>query len=247
VEPRIAIMPPIYPGSLALVCLVGLAFAHVSVADAQALTFAGHGVRGGPSISRFQGVFGDGMPERRRGITGAWFVRWQAGRLLSLQPELAWVARGGDGGIAFDAPLAFPPAEPYPVRYGYYIYYLEMPLLLRLDVPTREAWGLYVVGGPALALLMNSGARYGRTPVAITTAEREWAEYVDELGLDGFSADFRSTDVSIVGGGGLVLGRGNVRGVIDARYTHGLTNVLPVDVIDARHRSWSVTAGIELR
>lgn len=240
-------MPLVFRRSLVLAGLALLS-AMPSALHAQSLTFAGYGVRGGVSGSRFHGDYGDlGAPEHRLGISGSWFIRWRAGRFLSIQPEITYVTRGGKGGSIFYVPVTGPSLVPVEIRYEHRLDYLEVPFLLRVDVPTGIAVAPYLAAGPALSLLLDSSASFevdGAVPSG--TQRLRMADIFEDLGpLD--SIDFKNTDVSIAGGGGVVIGRGGVRGVVDARYVYGLTNVLPTDLIDARNGSWMVTAGIELR
>jgi hypothetical protein len=105
----------------------------------------------------------------------------------------------------------------------YLVDYVEVPVLARVRLP-RNA---YAVAGPAMAFRLRARSR---------TA---FAGSTEEFDLD---EDVESFDLGIVGGVGLDVGRW----VVDARYTHGLSDIDAdtSDGVRARNRVLSLSAGI---
>jgi hypothetical protein len=105
----------------------------------------------------------------------------------------------------------------------YIVDYVEVPVLARARLP-RNA---YVVAGPAMAFRLRARSR---------TA---FGGSTEEVDLD---EDIESFDLGIVVGVGLDVGRW----VVDARYTHGLSDIDTdtSDGVRARNRVVSLSAGI---
>jgi hypothetical protein len=108
------------------------------------------------------------------------------------------------------------------VTSDYIVDYVEVPLLARLRLP-RNA---YVVAGPAMAFRLRARSRI------------DFGGSTEEFDLD---EDIESFDLGIVGGVGLDIGRW----VVDARYTHGLSDIDTdtSDDVRARNRVVSLSAG----
>lgn len=105
----------------------------------------------------------------------------------------------------------------------YIVDYLEVPVLARLRLPRN----LYAVAGPSMAFRLRARSR---------TA---FGGSTEEFDLD---EDVESFDLGIVGGVGIDVGRW----VVDARYTHGLSDIDTdtSDDVRARNRVVSLSAGI---
>jgi hypothetical protein len=105
----------------------------------------------------------------------------------------------------------------------YIVDYVEVPVLVRLRLP-RNA---YVVAGPAMAFRLRAR---NRIAFSGSTEEFDLGEKVE------------SFDLGIVGGVGLDIRRW----VVDARYTHGLSDIDTdsSDDVRLRNRVFSVSAGI---
>ncbi|MEX1128969.1 MAG: porin family protein [Vicinamibacterales bacterium] len=109
------------------------------------------------------------------------------------------------------------------VTSDYIVDYVEVPVLARLRL-LRNA---YVVAGPSMAFRLRARNRIA------------FGGSTEEFDLED---DVESFDMGIVGGVGLEAGRW----VVDARYTHGLSD-LDTDSSDdvrMRNRVFSVSAGI---
>lgn len=109
------------------------------------------------------------------------------------------------------------------VTSDYIVDYVEVPVLARLRLP-RNA---YAVAGPSMAFRLRAR---NRIPFGGSTEEFDLED------------DVESFDLGIVGGVGLDAGRW----VLDARYTHGLSDIDAdtSDTVRARHRVVSLSAGI---
>jgi hypothetical protein len=214
---------------------------------AQSLKLAGYGVRGGVASSRFHGDYGDLLGfDRRLGASASWFMRFRAGRYLSLQPELGWTTRGGKGDLTLTI-SGGGTVDTWRIEHQQRVDYLVIPLLLRLDVLPDRLIEPYIAAGPAFAALL--GSKMSLDIVDQTTVVPNgvrMANIFDDVGTyDG--PDFRDYDVLLAGGAGVAIGRGAVRAVLDGRWEHGMLNVMPPRALHARNGSWVVTAGIELR
>jgi hypothetical protein len=101
--------------------------------------------------------------------------------------------------------------------------YLEVPVLARVRLPR----GGYVVAGPSMAFRLRA-----RNRVAFGGS-------TEEFDLD---EEVESFDLGIVGGVGIGVGRW----VVDARYTHGLSDIDTdtSDDVRMRNRVVSLSAGI---
>lgn len=109
------------------------------------------------------------------------------------------------------------------VTSDYIVDYVEVPVLARLRLP-RNA---YVVAGPSMAFRLRARNRIA------------FGGSTEEFDLDD---DVESFDLGIVGGVGVDVSRW----VVDARYTHGLSDIDTdsSDDVRMRNRVFSVSAGI---
>ena len=149
--------------------------------------------------------------------------------------DLAWKA-GVVGGVSFRFPLAdnlFLQPEALLSMKGFKepgdsnsitIYYLEMPVLATLRIPTEGSVTPFVSAGPALALKLKASVNGNNR----------------QEDIDGF---VKGSDFGIVFGVGIDVGRFSVEG----RYTHGLANTSndPDDSdFSAKNRTFAILAGV---
>jgi hypothetical protein len=106
--------------------------------------------------------------------------------------------------------------------------YLDVPLLARLSRGARGSRSWYVVGGPSFGYLLRARTR------------ADFGNATEEIDI---IEDVERFEFSVVAGGGLEF----TRVLIDARYTHGLSNIdkLAADGDKMTNRAVSVTAGIK--
>jgi len=161
------------------------------------------GIKGGANIANVNGNFTDAIADWKStvGFCGGIFLELNFGRVLTIQPEVLYTMKGADAGtgkLKFD--------------------YLEIPILLKLRIPTGSLHP-FVFAGPAFGFNLKAV-------------------------LDGVEVnDMPTADYSAVLGGGLQLGR-SIH--IDVRYTMGLQKLeIPdLETIDLKNGVLSATIGL---
>jgi hypothetical protein len=179
------------------------AFAAVLVLPQIASADVRFGIKAGANVANVNGDFGTALEnwQSTLGFCGGIFLELNLGRVLTIQPEVLYTMKGADTGtgkLTFD--------------------YLEIPILLKLRIPTGSLHP-FVFAGPA----------FGFTLRAL---------------IDGVKiSDMPSADYSGVLGAGLQLGR-SIH--IDARYTMGLQKLAIPDLetIDLKNGVLSATIGL---
>lgn len=216
-------------------------------APARAGHLEAYGFRTGLSATRLSGDFGESIGgEYRNGFTAAAYWRIRLGRLLSFAPEVAWVARGGDGSI--QVMTSGSSTQVYGLTLKNQLQYFEFPLLVRLDLPAARSIRPYLVGGPAPAL--KAGAKQV-TETTVTTVpgatvpQLQYAYIVESAGTLG-NQRVERIDLGLVGGAGATLGSGRTRLVFEGRYTHGLLDVMEGGT-EARNGGFAAALGVEFR
>ncbi len=178
-------------------------FAAVLVLPQIAAADVRFGIKAGANVANVNGDFGAALEnwQSTLGFCGGIFLELNLGRVLTIQPEVLYTMKGADTGtgkLTFD--------------------YLEIPILLKLRIPTGSLHP-FVFAGPA----------FGFTLRAL---------------IDGVKiSDMPSADYSGVLGAGLQLGR-SIH--IDARYTMGLQKLAIPDLetIDLKNGVLSATIGL---
>jgi hypothetical protein len=161
------------------------------------------GIKGGANIANVNGNFTDTIADWKStvGFCGGIFLELNFGRVLTIQPEVLYTMKGADAGtgkLKFD--------------------YLEIPILLKLRIPTGSLHP-FVFAGPAFGFNLKAV-------------------------LDGVEVnDMPTADYSAVLGGGLQLGR-SIH--LDVRYTMGLQKLeIPdLETIDLKNGVLSATIGL---
>jgi len=216
------------------------------------------GLRLGWSAAHFHDEYGNAFPDTRNDFTASVYARFPMWKLISLQPELGWAPKGGAGEaqIEVTGPSG---AEIFNARSDHRINYLEMPLLLRLDVPTKGAVLPYALLGPELAFRVGNGtSKLTFTPAAAkqsapppSRARGRDATPASNIfeGAGTFDQEFDAEpiDAGITGGLGFLVPTGPVRWGLEGRYTYGLLDVCSGGGFAARNSALAVTAVIELR
>ncbi len=183
---------------------------------AQAGGLVGKGLKLGVALPTFHGrdarIAGTGTPYDGQGprarttFAGGVFADFDLGANVALQPELLYVSKGARyevGQTALDLRLS----------------YLELPVLLRVSVPTGHVTSPYLLLGPTAAV------RLGATADASAPFGSASFDIGDEVnGLDFGAAAALGT----------VFGDERGRVVVEARYTIGLTSV------DKPDRGWTI-------
>ncbi len=188
--------------NLCKILMIG-AFAAVLVLPQTAAAGVKFGIKGGANIANVNGNWDEALGDWKStvGFCGGIFLELNFGRVLTIQPEVLYTMKGadtGDGKLKFD--------------------YLEIPVLLKLRIPTGSLHP-FVFAGPAFGFNLKAV-------------------------LDGIEvSDMPTADYGAVLGGGLQLGR-SIH--IDARYTIGLQKLAIPDLetIDLKNGVLSATIGL---
>lgn len=163
------------------------------------------GLKGGLNLSSLKGDDAPENAENRTGFAGGAFLQYQFSSMFAIQPELTYSMKGATEKGNFDF-------EGFQYDYDatYKLNYLEIPVLLKLIIPTQGA-GVRptIFAGPSVAFKMSS-----KQSVEINGQSVE-----DDL------ENIKSTDFGLVFGGGLgfPLGKGELG--FDIRYILGLSTI----------------------
>ena len=145
-----------------------------AAAPADAISVAGYGFRMGIAAARIHGDYGDATgSERRIGFAAASFARIPVGGPFSIQSEVGWASKGAEEHIAINATVTCPSGdclETFSIPIEHRIDYLEIPILLRVDVPTGSWFEPHFLLGPGIAI-RTGGARV-MGPLTATTGFR---------------------------------------------------------------------------
>lgn len=196
------------------------------------------GARAGAS---FATLSGDAFEEAgyRPGFAGGLFATVNVNPLLAIQPEVLFVQRGAtvdeDGGLS---PFGTDQADEIRINA------IEIPLLVRVAVPTQSAARPHLFFGPSLGVVLSASREFD---------DGTLGEDDDLFEDDDFEDALKSTDVGMVVGGGLDV-RLPVAGkvTLDGRYTVGLTDVFDEEELglaeapDAKNGTFQVSLGFGL-
>jgi hypothetical protein len=216
------------------------------------------GLRLGWSAAHFHDEYSNAFPDTRNDFTASVYARFPMWKTISLQPELGWAPKGGAGEAQIEVMQPSGP-ETFDVRSDHRINYVEMPLLLRLDVPARGSWMPYALLGPELAFRVGTGTskltfapaaakQSAPPPTSVRGRGATPAANIFE-GAGTFDQEFDAEpiDAGITAGLGFLVPTGPVRWGLEGRYTYGLLDVRSGGGFAARNSALAVTAVIELR
>lgn len=196
----------------------------VSAAAAQGKVKANFGVLGGADFSKPGGKDATDVKGQYVGFAVGGFVTIQVARAFAIEPEVLYVRKGakiepsGGGKGKFRVP------------------YVEIPVLAKFRVPPR---GSSIVSphayvGPALAFKTGCHASFTDGTTTIS----------GKCDAQPFDAKIKSTDVSLVFGAGVDIGRA----MIDARYDLGLSQLDNSGAnMDSKNRTFYLLAGWTFR
>ena len=173
------------------------------------------GAKGGVSFSTVSFDPEDDDTQSLLGFVGGGEVQIPLGAGgVSLQPELLYVRKG----VEFDDAGS---------TTKFTLDYVEIPVLLRFDVPAASVTPFVYAGG-------SVGFE------ASCKVEEEDAESVD---CEDFGVDTESTDFGVLFGGGVGFPAGPGRLFVEGRYTVGLADVDAGEGLEAKNRSGAVMVG----
>jgi hypothetical protein len=202
-------------------------------------------LRVGLAASRFGGSIHGAVPDGRISTTAGLALNFTLGPSLSICPEIGWISKGGE----FDQKFAVQSGTTiayYQIHRAWVTDYVEIPLIVRWESLPGSRVRPFMVLGPGLAWRTGSKAEYGRLTMGPPRSERvRFAQIFEDL--SGVPR-FRQFDMDAIGGIGIAAGRGRVGATIEARYLHGLRNVMSKGAsATAYMRAFTITAGLELR
>lgn len=180
------------------------------------------GVMAGVNLAKVGGedVFG---ADNRTGVLGGVFVTFHLSRSFGIQPEVLYSQKGfsDNSDPSFDATVKMD--------------YIDVPILLRYDIPVVGPIRPFFVAGPAFGL---------QAKCALEASGEGASASVDCDNLEDSEIDFqkKSFDLSGVVGAGLDFRLGGTTLMVGARYEHGFSDV--VENAAVRNRTWSVVAGL---
>ena len=188
------------------------------------------GIKAGLSVATLHGSLPtDGVVENgwKLGFGGGVSFGIPLAGGLSLQPEVGYVAKGtslGNIDLTDSGGNVLGSAELLQT-----LGYLEVPVLARVSLP-GGLLSPYVLAGPVLGIRVSQRIR--------VTGDLSYSTGVEY---------FRSWDLGVGAGAGFELGRGPVRGILEGRYTRGLTAAAEdVYSADARNGDILVSVGVAL-
>jgi len=167
------------------------------------------------------------------GPTGAVFLDIPLSDVVSFRPEIAYVQKGflvkqgtelNIGGFAL----------PIGARIAYQSQYLEVPLLLKVNL-TQGAVQPYFIAGPSVGYAMDGRVRT-RATALITT--RPFDVDVD------YGGALNRWDIGATGGLGLAMDAGPGKFFIEGRYTYGFSRQIQVPVVNVNIRNQGVALSL---
>jgi hypothetical protein len=165
------------------------------------------GLVAGINLAKLAGKNVEGA-ENHTGFMGGALVSMPISTTIAFQPELLFTMKGVS-------------ASALGITSAAKINYVEVPLLLRLDIPTSAGVKPFVYAGPAVAVKASCSLEFKSQQTTISTG-------CDET-VEGSSSDdvstISSTDVGGILGGGLAFDVGGRVFTVGARYEIGLVNL----------------------
>ncbi len=193
-------------------------FLLLAVAQSSSLAGIQFGIRGGGNTSKLTGADLqdlEGTVKTKVGLVGGIFFAINIGKVITIQPEFLYTMKGSQ--------LEDPFGEYSGKLFGDY---LEIPLLLKLRLPTPGIQPA-IFAGPSIGFKLKEKLQINGEDVPLEEALLE------------------KNDYGAVFGAGLDFGR---HFMIDVRYSLGLKKVLTAieggEQLDIKNGVWSATIGI---
>jgi hypothetical protein len=168
----------------------------------------------------------------RNGIVGGVYLTYPVSSTLAFQPELLFAQRGTEASFSGDPTFGNVDAT-------LNLNYVEVPLLLRLDVPTASTgFRPHLYAGPSLAF--NTSCSF-EADVGGFSGSSDCEDADEEFSPKSFDAG------AMIGGGIAFPFAGGRQLTVGARYTFGLTNVFEdTGDVKPRHRVLAVYGAFDL-
>ncbi|MFO7733027.1 MAG: porin family protein [Candidatus Aminicenantes bacterium] len=202
-----------------MTAVVVAAFAGLVLMPAPAAADLRFGIKGGVNAAKIFGEDADleGDWQNKLGFCAGVFLQLNIGSVLTIQPEVLYTMKGAKleetfEDVTYTGKLLFD--------------YLEIPLLVKLRIPTGRV-SPFVFAGPSIGFKLSSKIKF-------TGGGESSEEDLDEL---------KSVDYGAIFGAGLNLGRSFH---LDVRYSMGLQKLIDdpeIGTIDIKNGVISATVG----
>lgn len=143
---------------------------------------------------------------RRTALLGGVYLVRSLGDRVSLRPELLYAQKGAKGTMLDDEGGSS-------TDVGFELSYVDVPVLLQLDLGTSGAARPHLYAGPSFGFKVDCSLTGSQGPVEVS------------LDCDDEEFELESFDLGAVVGGGVRVGFGALQGTVGARYQHGLTDL----------------------
>lgn len=181
------------------------------------------GIMAGANLAK---ISGDDITsaDNRTGFLAGVFLTFHLTNTFAIQPEAVYSQRGASDNSDpnFDATFKMD--------------YIDIPVLLRYDIPVVGPIRPFFVAGPSFGLQVKCA-------IGIEGQGLNASVACDQIGQDS-EIQFRNKtfDLSGILGAGLDFRLGGQTLMVGARYQHGFSDV--VEDASAKSRTWSVVAGL---
>jgi hypothetical protein len=172
--------------------------------------------------------------KRRKGFDGGIYLQIPLAGMVSLQPEAHYAQKG----------VTLTASEPTvgAINLDLKIDYVEIPVLLRLDIGSQSAIHPVLLGGASVALRISCKTGLSAAGSSTTTN-------CDANGDGTSMADpFKKQDIGVVGGAGLALSGAGRTFLLQLRYNQGLATVATKDAqvngASVKNSSFSLLLGV---
>ena len=181
------------------------------------------GIMAGVNLSK---ISGDDITsaDNRTGFLGGIFVTFHLTNTFAIQPEAIYSQRGASDNSDPDFDATFK------------LDYIDVPVLLRFDIPVVGPIRPFFVAGPSFGLQVKCA-------IGVEGQGASASVDCDQIGQDSdIQFENKTFDLSGVVGAGLDFRLGGHTLMVGARYQHGFSDV--VKDASVKNRTWSVVAGL---
>lgn len=189
------------------------------------------GFKGGMSVATLRGDLPTDPlvnSTSRLGFGGGGWIAIPIGPRLSVQPEVNYVQKGAKLGTIEFTDMGGTVIGSFDLTQV--VDYIEVPVLLRVPLPSGGLVSPYFVGGPVLGLEVSEKLKLSGTASTSTG-----------------TSFFKSADFGAALGAGIELGRGPLRGTLETRYTLGLSPATETFYsTDGKNGCFLVTLGLAI-
>lgn len=149
------------------------------------------------------------------GLSAGGFIQLNIAKVLAIQPEFMYTVKGArmEEEILGET-----------VKVGFNLSYLEVPVLVKLMIPTPGNVKPSLFVGPAVAIKLSA---------------KQKTEYAGQTDTEDLSDDMEDTEFGLIFGGGLDIGKIT----FDIRYSLGLTTISVYEGEEIKNSVISVKVG----